>query len=293
MASLMPSDSDSEQPQRQGLSLRPVRVWHYFLGGGLSIVLMLALFEPSSAMGLTFIDRFLYFGLIILPILGGCITATSVAFRVFALRGPFAYMILVICGVMVSAAFSPYTLMLERAFRVQDVDDDHEAPAGFESVTDEMMEVVPTATIIWLLLNQLVIWSPQVRASRQTTVSSAVRDSATQSQIDVSRFGVQNPNQLMALEAQQHYLRVFATDETHFVLFGINAAADDLQAHGLDGMLVHRSYWVNWRYVKKLESRDGQYRCILVNGMVVPIARRRWSEAGKRFEASRKSPLMG
>jgi hypothetical protein len=252
--------------------------------------LALALFEPSSALGLSFVERLAYFSLIILPILGACVAATSVAFRLVSPRGPLMYVLLIACGVVVSVAASPYTLMLERAFKVQDADDLNDQTSGFGALIEEAIEVVPTATVIWLLLNQLVIWSPHVGAAQRTPIHPAPGGSAIQPSVDLSRFGVRSQDQLIALEAQQHYLRVYTTEETHFVLYGINAAIEHLATVGLDGMLVHRSYWVNWRYVAKLESRDGQYRCMLVNGMIVPIARRRWTEACERFQVSQAKP---
>jgi len=296
----------NDAPALTAMTLRSVHVSSYFLGGGVLIILVLTLFQPNSALGLDVYQRFAYFGLIVLPILAACIAVSTLAFRFFSPRGPFVYGCLVASGLIAATAATPFTLTLEEAFGVYDGDDTG-PPASFDvELLEEIVEVVPGATILWLLLNQLVIWSPPVLRLRESP--SGKKDSeaetertgraATQLQVEKTEpcifdsLGVARPTQLISLEAQQHYLRVYTTTETRFVLFGINAAAEDLRRLGIDGMLVHRSHWVNWEFVDRLCSRNGSYRCVLVNGSEVPIARRRWTEAQERFDAARSKILV-
>ena len=78
--------------------------------------------------------------------------------------------------------------------------------------------------------------------------------------------------QLLAVQAQEHYIRVIATDQTPMLLYRFSDALEQLKAR--DGMQVHRSYWVSLDAIERIE-RDGTRMSLrLRNGERVPVSRR-------------------
>jgi len=80
---------------------------------------------------------------------------------------------------------------------------------------------------------------------------------------------------LVQLEAQQHYLRVVTTRGEHLLLHGLAPAVAELARQGIAGMQVHRSLWVAWAHVERLDLRPGSPAVVLRDGRRLPIGRRR------------------
>jgi hypothetical protein len=77
---------------------------------------------------------------------------------------------------------------------------------------------------------------------------------------------------LLAVQAQEHYIRVIATDQTPMLLYRFSDALEQLKAWR--GLQVHRSYWVSLDAIERIE-RDGTRMSLrLRNGERVPVSRR-------------------
>lgn len=100
------------------------------------------------------------------------------------------------------------------------------------------------------------------------------------------RASVADPTQVLAVEAEDHYLRLYLADgRKPLVLYRLRDALAELAP--LDGEQVHRGYWVSSRAVIGLERRDGRKWALrLEGGLVVPVSttympavrRRGWRE---------------
>lgn len=77
--------------------------------------------------------------------------------------------------------------------------------------------------------------------------------------------------ELVALEAQDHYLRVHTTTSSELVLMRLSDAIAQLS--GTDGLQVHRGWWVAADAVSGVTSRDGRTLISLRNGLQVPVSR--------------------
>jgi LytTr DNA-binding domain len=76
---------------------------------------------------------------------------------------------------------------------------------------------------------------------------------------------------LLALEMEDHYLRVHTALGSDLILLRMRDAVAELD--GLDGSQVHRSWWVA-RAAVKLAERDGRnLRLVLRGGLNAPVAR--------------------
>lgn len=79
---------------------------------------------------------------------------------------------------------------------------------------------------------------------------------------------------IIAVQAQDHYVRVYTSLGNRLVLMRMSDASDDLG--GLNGMQIHRSWWVNIGHVLSLEKpAGGGPRLTLRNGITVPVPRSR------------------
>ena len=86
------------------------------------------------------------------------------------------------------------------------------------------------------------------------------------------RAGVTDATQLLAVEAEDHYLRLYLADgRKPLVLYRLRDALTEL-SH-LDGEQVHRGYWVAGRAVHGLERREGRKWALrLHGGLLVPVS---------------------
>lgn len=82
-------------------------------------------------------------------------------------------------------------------------------------------------------------------------------------------------DRLVALEMEDHYVRAHGPDASTLILQRMRDAEAELT--GIDGMRVHRSWWVA-RWALERVVRDGRnYRLRLVGGLEAPVARERIS----------------
>ncbi|HYC02252.1 MAG TPA: LytTR family DNA-binding domain-containing protein [Azospirillaceae bacterium] len=78
-------------------------------------------------------------------------------------------------------------------------------------------------------------------------------------------------DRLLALEAEDHYLRVHASAGSDLLLLRLADAVEELD--GLPGLQVHRSWWVARDAVRRLHREGGRLTLELSNGLRVPVSR--------------------
>lgn len=76
---------------------------------------------------------------------------------------------------------------------------------------------------------------------------------------------------LLALQMEDHYLRVHTSTGNDLILFRLSDALAEVA--GLDGRQVHRSYWVARRAVTGVEREGRKMVLVLTNGLKVPVSR--------------------
>ncbi|MEP0068688.1 LytTR family DNA-binding domain-containing protein [Pyruvatibacter sp.] len=79
--------------------------------------------------------------------------------------------------------------------------------------------------------------------------------------------------QLLALEAQQHYIKVHTSTGTELVYYKFGDALNELQA--FDGVQIHRSYWVARAAIEGIERNGKNHRVTLTSGEKMPISKSR------------------
>ncbi len=76
---------------------------------------------------------------------------------------------------------------------------------------------------------------------------------------------------LLALEMEDHYLRIHTALGSDLVLCRLGDALAELE--GCDGMQVHRSFWVARAAIASHQRRNGRVTLTLTNGLEVPVSR--------------------
>lgn len=77
--------------------------------------------------------------------------------------------------------------------------------------------------------------------------------------------------EIVALRAQDHYLEVTTLKGSCMVLMRLGDAVRDLE--GLNGMQVHRSWWINLAHIARVEKGGNGPEIVLTTGARVPVGR--------------------
>jgi hypothetical protein len=87
---------------------------------------------------------------------------------------------------------------------------------------------------------------------------------------------------LLALEMEDHYLRIYTDSGSALILLRISDAVAELD--GVDGWRVHRSWWVAAEAVTSVRrEKGGRTTLRLANGLVVPVSRGAASDLRERL----------
>lgn len=76
---------------------------------------------------------------------------------------------------------------------------------------------------------------------------------------------------ILAVASEDHYLRVYTEAGSELVLMRLSDAVRALE--GLDGLQVHRSWWVARAAVADIARANGRMTLTLVNGVEAPVSR--------------------
>lgn len=129
--------------------------------------------------------------------------------------------------------------------------------------------VLPLNVLLWVLIDY-----------RQTAGSRAVRRTVEHAQpafLDKIGLAVEN---VLALEAQEHYVRIWTADGEELVYARLSDAVEQMPAEL--GTQVHRSWWVADASVTAAKRGDRRYLLTLSNGIEVPVSDMYRDRARKR-----------
>jgi DNA-binding LytR/AlgR family response regulator len=85
---------------------------------------------------------------------------------------------------------------------------------------------------------------------------------------------------LIAVASELQYLRVWTTQGSALVLGALNEVEADT---ALEGLRVHRSWWVRARHVRSVRRTATGVVCVMSDGRTVPVSRRRKADVLARF----------
>lgn len=110
----------------------------------------------------------------------------------------------------------------------------------------------------------------------------------------VKRLSLGENAEISALQAEDHYLRVYSGKREDLIRYRFSDAVNELR--DVPGLQVHRSFWINTEAIDSIKRSGRSYEIVLKSGLEVPVSRSyRYAvkEAGllTRFP-SRPSPLF-
>lgn len=241
--------------------------------------------------------------------------ASGFLFQRPALRRWPAWTLLALAGAAAGVVLAPWSVVLEQALGVVDLEEPGAPPlpstavAWRAEVAGELLQVLPHTALLWVAMNLWVLWRasapqpgaggppevgpanpepaqvaspipiPVVDPSPPAMPAAGLAPSAAEAMTDVpallDRLPARLGRDIVRLESQQHYLRVVTTCGEHLLLHGLAPAADEMARHGVAGLQIHRSSWVAWAHVERLDLRPGSSAAVLRDGTRLPIGRRR------------------
>ncbi|MCE2820769.1 MAG: LytTR family transcriptional regulator [Phenylobacterium sp.] len=257
--------------------------WPYFLlFAGLGLVTLFTLLDPEPSRSLGLIERFLFWllhagGLLFLRRLNPWIQIT-------------------LAGLIGTALFAPIGTGLDEVFGLAAVSDDLNLTWPHQ-VLNAFADTAPAAVFIWVGLNAArnlrlptlretghrpqpalqelsrVAQPAPLRLEDQSPAPALASEAATPP--FWSRVPSSLGDDLVALTAELHYLRVETVNGNALILYPFGQAVAELAASSSNGSQIHRSHWVAHSHVANIQKDRGRVFCVLTSGTRLPIGRRR------------------
>jgi hypothetical protein len=178
-------------------------------------------------------------------------------------------MLQVLIGGLIGAImFVPAAFALDLLFQPPFASDTATGNALRDALTEFSQFVVPFGGL-WLLLNAPTLVQLQQNQQGNAQSDSEIVDPAAAFWGKVPKALGRN---LIALSAELHYLRVFTTQGDALILFSFGHAVELLD--GPETCQIHRSHWVNLKYVNEVVTGNGAMTCVLSNALRLPVSRR-------------------
>lgn len=87
----------------------------------------------------------------------------------------------------------------------------------------------------------------------------------------VKKLTVGLPTKILALQAEDHYLRVHTDRNNELIRYRFSDALEDVKH--LPGLQVHRSFWINTAAIDYIRRSGRSYEIVLSDGLEVPVSR--------------------
>jgi len=243
-----------------------LRDWNLGGWGAVGVVaLLLALLGPyGTFISMPFGLRLVYWSAAAL------IIALLVRASMWAiLRGllPASWPILAKRTAAAALAALPGAFLVGRLHDLMTHGDAHTAPFGLIYA----YTIIPTvlATLV-LTRRQAPVAVPQ--PPPEVTAPAPAPDAAATAQAFVARAVPRlGGGRLLALEAEDHYLRIHTDRGSDLVLMRLRDAVAELA--GVPGLQVHRSFWVAEAGVAQVVRRGQSWQVVVQGGLAVPVSR--------------------
>lgn len=230
---------------------------------------LVACFDPTSTADLPFLSRILVW--ILHFAFGAVLLAGTTSLFVLAnLRSSLALTLTVIIFPLILAPFSLYIDFHFDAAVEQSIVEN----GVWNSYLEETIAIAPPSLGMAVVLAVVIHRVAELaRANRNELLDKMKPEPEIRDFIDgiPDRLG----NDIIRAEAQDHYVKfVFGNGEATLKLSFENALESLAKFRGAQ---CHRSHWVRFRHIAKLEPSGSAYQCQLSNGDQIPVSRRKYS----------------
>jgi len=220
--------------------------------------------------------------------------ATTLCMRLLRPWRPPQLVLLVLGSLLACILILPYSRWITEYFAVGWVNGDPDGRLSSEHIYREVgfWAFTARASVIWILVNvgfdrflglpryryDAVSAVPVTPTPGDAAVGIAAEPAATSSRSadeGLLRFLQRLPanvsaDQVLALKAEQHYIKVYTADRSFMTLYRFSDAVAEMDP--AVGQQVHRSYWIRNAAIRAIRRGSGKYSVELSNGLVVPIS---------------------
>lgn len=151
-------------------------------------------------------------------------------------------------------------------------------PVALRTMPRVFISVVAIQGIVMLVLTRFRMDAGVLFPGRQGQAPVPAVDAPRETPVDVAapgtllaRLSAELGTDIVALEAQDHYLRVITAKGATLVLMRMGDAIRELPADL--GMQVHRSWWVAYCAVHHIQRSGGSTTLVVGDGVEVPVSR--------------------
>ncbi|MDQ3079769.1 MAG: LytTR family transcriptional regulator DNA-binding domain-containing protein [Pseudomonadota bacterium] len=240
-----------------------VREWVIELVVMLAVGVALAALGPFGSFALgSFGDRLLYW--IPVALIGYAIfRPITLAAMLFARRLGLSELGAAAVGVTIAAIPATFAIAYFGGYR-----------PGAAPSFDQLFQLYVQVAVIGVLVTTVFLLIERIQQEPEPAPpASAIPTSPPPASPFFDRLPKAWGDRLVALEMEDHYVRAHGTQASALILLRMRDAEAELA--GIDGLRVHRSWWVARASVDKV-LRDGRgYKLRLTNGLEAPVARDR------------------
>jgi DNA-binding LytR/AlgR family response regulator len=135
-----------------------------------------------------------------------------------------------------------------------------------------MFAITFTISLVMTALNYFIHWPGKIIPETATAPANPVVENPVPSKLSARLPMQYRQLEIVALEAEDHYLRVhFGDGASTLILMRLSDAIGELPNE--IGAQTHRSWWVAKKAVGDLSKGDGRATLILTNGVSAPVSR--------------------
>ena len=162
------------------------------------------------------------------------------------------------------------SIAADQYFGIQETDVD--PTAGFlNHWASEMIQVFPAALVVWVLVGSLLMTRARSITTGNTADSSNPENTLWPNYLN--EVPEDKRGDLIAISADQHYLKVYTTNGESYIRGTLKEAIDALE--NVSGLHIHRSHWVAKDHVVRLGNNAQGTICVMSNQLEFPVSRRR------------------
>ncbi len=266
----------------------PLKVGGLAFNAFLYVALVGALWmlQPAAGVGISGATGVLFWAChiaVLLPLLRG---SQAIVLLLPFHRGMYPVLSLALSGVLGSLAFTPFAMTIDALFSAPSDLDDH--GSLLSRAASEFLYFVVPVTLLWILLN-----TRQLSRLSVPLLDPIEKDRKPTLTAQEAEFWSLLPSSLgddvVALSAEQHYVRVYTIRGQTLVLFAFSRAVGAVLR--FEGLQVHRSHWVRLKHVVDLSGTTRGLRCRLSNGINVPVSRGNVATLRQRLDARRHTSI--
>ena len=283
-----------EPPRESGWTFLPGWDWRHFLFfvGTPALIGLYAALNNWTVLQLAGYQGALLFyaGHSFVPWWTSCLT-TYLCMRLLESWRPPQIILLIGSSLVACVLILPYSEWLTALFAAGWLKDDLNGISSSLHIHQEIgfWEFSIRATVVWVLVNLLfdrLLGLPRARypvTAGSTPPAAAgerdgdqandtMADSEAESQL---RFlqrlpATIAPEAVIALKAEQHYIKVFTSDRNFMTLYRFSDAVAEMDP--TIGQQVHRSYWVRTSAIQRMNRSSRKFSIELINGLKIPIS---------------------